>query len=207
VTALAAVVVMVAAALVTAKITPITPQLGSTAARVRWLWPAGAFLAFAAAGAALRFAIRLKPVWLRWLVLWAAGGTVWMAGFTIPVSNQGTVASDAEARAARDLAHGLPVAELPSPLLVDCRERVGEPYCEAVMAELQRRNVDFVVPEDGRPGLGDGRRWNGDNAAARLVVVTGDSAADQLPGAVLVTRREGQGTDQRPTVAVFIEAI
>jgi hypothetical protein len=207
VTALAGALVLVVTALVTAKLTPAAPELGSTAVRMRWLWPVGTFLAFALAGSVLRFVVRLKPGWLRWLVLWAAGGTAWLVGFTIPVSNQGTVASDAATGLARDLARDLPVAELPSPLLVDCRERVGEPYCEAVMAELQRRDVDFVVPEAGRPGLGDGRLWDGTNAAARLLVITGDGPVDQPPGALLVTRREGQGTDERPTVAVFIEAI
>jgi hypothetical protein len=207
VTALAAGLVLVVAALVTAKLTPATPEPGSTAARVRWLWPVGTFLAFALAGAALRFVVRLKPGWYRPLVLWAAGGTAWLVGFTIPVSNQGTVASDASARLARHVVDDLSAAELPRPLLVECRERVGAPYCEAVLAELRRHDVDFVVPEAGPPGLGEGRRWDGSNAAARLVVVTSDGAVDQPPGALLLTRHEGSGSADGQTVAVFIEAI
>lgn len=71
------------------------------------------------------------------------------------------------------------------PVLYDFSGTVfAEPYSTAIMAELQRRGVEFVVldPTQVRQ-LGPGRRYDGRNARARIFYALGDSARRPPPGA------------------------
>jgi hypothetical protein len=80
---------------------------------------------------------------------------------------------DETAVVAGELRDMLAAADLEGPVLVDCQETVVDPYCEAVMATLQRMGVTFLVP-DAVHGLGEGRlRDRDDPVTLRLVVAVG----------------------------------
>jgi len=89
------------------------------------------------------------------------------------------------------------------PLLVDEPfEHFGTPYAAGLVVELQRRGVPFIAKD---PSLvaryGPGRRFNGHNATAALVMRTGDAALT----APLGTRRVAftVGLDRRDRQALL----
>lgn len=201
--ALVTALVVVVAALATAKLTPTVADYGAPVARLRWLWPVGVFLAFALFGTGLRHVVSLRPGWRKLLVLWLAAATLWMAGLTLldlHVPVDGSRVPEEALPVARDLQREVAAADLTGPLLVECEETVADPYCEVVMAALQRAGVAFVVP-DGVAGLGEGRRWDGDNAEQRLTVVTGDAGVLPRPGAEQLVLLDGLRPAQQRELA------
>jgi hypothetical protein len=190
--------VLLAVSLLTAVATPVSESFGTVAYRLRWLWPVGAFVTFAVAATLVgRVGAGLGPAGRRRAGLGLAGLVALFTGLNLPASNQGTTAAAATEPVARDVVRQLHRADLTGPVLVDCAEGIYDPYCEAVLAELQGRGVDFVVREDGPiRQLGDRRRWTGANAAARLVVVAGDRAVHPpLPAGVRrLALHQGLGT-------------
>jgi hypothetical protein len=201
--ALVTALVLVVASLATAKLTPTVSAYGAPLARLRWLWPVGVFLALAMVGTGLRYVVSLRPGWQKLLVLWLAGATLWLAGLTLldlHVPVDGTRVPEEALPVARDLRREVAAADLTGPVLVECQETVSDPYCEVVMAALQREGIAFVVP-DGVAGLGEGRRWDGSNASQRLTVVTGDAGLLPRPGAEQLAVLDGLGPGEQRELA------
>ncbi len=171
----------------------------------RWLWPLGAFTGFVLLIGISRVAIA-----------WAArrGGridtrvvTAVLAGLMLVVAVANLPKTPSKSGSAYD-AWAIPVMQDidpqmgslsgKGPLLYDFRNMVfAEPYSTPIMAELQRRGIEFVVDEPGLARqLGPHRRFNGDNAKQRIFYRVGDAALEPIAGAELVafhaglTRRE-----------------
>ena len=183
-------------ALVTAVQTP-TSGFGTIAYQVRWLWPVGAFITFALLVAVLRLwrpAAAPARAWRPAAVLAALAGLAAVA--TLPAANNGTTAPPGTYPVARDITEAVARADLPARVEVGCGEGVFDPYCEAVMGQLQDRGTGFVVTERiGVRQLGEGRRSPG--GLPRLVVVAGDYALFTPDGAEVVTRHPALSHDEQ----------
>jgi hypothetical protein len=161
---------------------------------LRWLWPIGAFVSFAVVVTLARRLGR-RPVRASWLSGTFALVTAVFAALNLPTSNQaqGPSADEWSIPVIRELGRQMTVLEGRGPLLVDL-EGAGfdDPYGVAVMAELQRRGVPFLV---GEPALvrqlGPARRFTGANARAVLFVRIGDDTRVAPPGARRAAIREG----------------
>jgi hypothetical protein len=146
-------------ALASAAQTPTSP-FGAVAYQLRWLWPVGGFVVFALIVSFLPHPSGAR--FQRWAACSPAVTTVILAAATLPASDQGTAAPASALPVARGLTKAVAAADLEGPVLVTCAEHVFDPYCEAVMAELQRRDVPFVVDPGnvlrqlGRAGAGMG---------------------------------------------------
>jgi hypothetical protein len=192
--------VAMAASLVTVDLTPAVPTgLGE---RLRWLWPVGAFGAFAGVGSWLRFVLDRMPGWRTLAVVGTTVVTVGFAGLTVfdlPRMGPALGTRDETAVVADELRDMLAAADLEGPVLVDCQETVVDPYCEAAMATLQRMGVTFLVP-DAVHGLGEGRlRDRDDPVTLRLVVaVGGDQEVQPRSDAMLLDVHEAlRAAEQR----------
>jgi hypothetical protein len=179
--------VTVVGALLTTASAPIG-ALGLAPHQLRWLWPVGALVLLALLVALVRRVIDTTapaPVPV------VGALTVVVAGLcaaNLPTFNQGAGPS-ADARAIPVVAaldRQLGVLEGGGPVLIDLAGiRFAEPYTLAVMAELQRRGVEFVVPEDDEVmvrQLGPSRRFDGTNAERLVLVREGESARTEPPG-------------------------
>ena len=189
------------AALVTAWQGPITVFGAVTAHTFRWLWPLGAFVFFAlAASLARRFSRgdRGSPVSTP-LVMGFAAVTVIFAGLALPFADEGLGPNSQMYAYAppgiKDLQrHMRPLEQEDGPLLIDdlFLGPFADPYGWAVAAELQRRDIPFVVR---LPGLvrqfGPTRRFDGDNAAAALLIRHGEGTREAPPGSRRVADGEG----------------
>jgi hypothetical protein len=186
---------LVLLSLVTVEHTP-TSDFGTIAYQMRWLWPVGAFVALSLVVGVVRHPWAGAPG-RRWALAALAVVTVAAGAANLPASNQGTTAPAGTYPVARTLTTAVDGAELTGPLLVVCGEGVFDPYCEAVMAELQDDGVGFVVDESiGVRQLGNGRRADPARPLDQIIVVTGDYAVFTPPGARLVTLHEGLGEDE-----------
>src|SRR4029453_11701852 len=144
----------------TAAETP-TSEFGTIAYQVRWLWPVGAFVTFALLVAVIRL-WRPSPAQAWWPAAGLAAVAFLAAAATLPAANNGTTAPPSTYPVARDVTDALAHADLPARVQIGCGEGVFDPYCEAVMAELQDRGTAFVVDDHiGWRQLGDGRRSPG----------------------------------------------
>jgi hypothetical protein len=182
-------------ALASAVETPTSP-FGAVAYQLRWLWPVGGFVAFALIVSFLPHASDAR--WRRWAAGALAVATVVLAAATLPASDQGTTAPASTLPVARRLTRAVAAADLEGPVLVTCAEHVFDPYCEAVMAELQRRDVPFVVDAGNvLRQLGEGRRWDGTNAVAALTIVAGDYAVFPPAGVDVIALHQGLDEDER----------
>jgi hypothetical protein len=185
---------LLVAAVLTGVQTP-TSRFGTIAYQARWLWPVGAFVTFALLVAAVR---GRRPTPQR--AWWPAAGLAAVAGVaalaTLPAAHNGTTAPPSTYPVARDVTDAVARADLPDRVEVGCGEGVFDPYCEAVMAELQDRGTAFVVDDHiGWRQLGDGRRSPG--GLPRLSVVAGDYALFTPDGSTLVTRHAGLSKDEQ----------
>lgn len=173
---LAIAIVLVGLALLTANLTPTDPLTGTVAYQLRWLWPIGAFVWFGLLVALLRrFVPDRRPAFGASLTLTLV--TLVVAGLNLPWTNQGTTAPDSTLPIARDLVRAIDYSAIDGPVLVECGENVWDPYCEAVMAEADRRGLQLRVrTELGVRQLGEQRRWDGSNAVTVLRVIAGDWA-------------------------------
>jgi hypothetical protein len=180
---------LVVLALASAAQTPTSP-FGAVAYQLRWLWPVGGFVAFALIVSFLPCASGAR--FQRWAACSLAVATVVLAAATLPASDQGTSAPASTLPVARGLTKAVAAADLEGPVLVTCAEHVFDPYCEAVMAGLQRRDVPFVVDSGNvLRQLGEGRRWDGTNAGAALTIVTGDYAVFPPAGVDVIALHQG----------------
>lgn len=173
--------VVLAAALVSANQTP-TATSGTVAYQVRWLWPVGAFVVLAVVVCVARRAPdghRARQVGL------GAGAVAVVAALAnLPASHQATTAPESTEPVAAGIVADLETVDLPSTVRVECWEGVFDPYCEAVLAGLADRGIDFVQPGgQALRQLGTARRWDGDPGVPVLTVVAGELAGFGPEGA------------------------
>ena len=192
-------------ALVTAGQTP-TSVFGTVDYQLRWLWPVGVLIVFAVLAACLG---RLAgPIATR-LAAALVVVTAVFAVANLPASDQGTTAPASTQPVARLVADAVADADLQGPLLVTCAEHIFDPYCETTLVALQDGGVDFVVPwEIDVRQLGAARRWDGSNAVAELVVITGDYAVFPPPGREIVYLHEAlDDEEQEELIALRTELL
>lgn len=172
--------VVLAAAVVSANQTP-TSAAGIVAYQVRYLWPVGAFVTLALVFAVAR---QWAPAWDRRVAVAGAGVAVVASLVNLPASHQATTAPEATEPVAAAVVADLAGRDLPSPLRLECREGVFDPYCEAVLAGLADQGVDFVQAEEqALRQLGTDRAWSGDLTVPTLTVMTGELAVFGPEGA------------------------
>ena len=177
---MAAVVLVVT--LITANQTPSTPA-GTVAYQLRWLWPVAFFVWLAVVSYGLRRRTDRR------LSVGLLAATVAFSALNIAWTNQGTSVPEASMPVARDLVRALDDAEIQGPVLVDTNESLWDGYTEAVLFELQREGIEFVIHDEvGYRMLGQDRRWDGDNAVALLRISTGDWATLPSPDARVLAR-------------------
>jgi hypothetical protein len=164
---------------------------GAAPHQFRFIWVIAAFVWFAAAvGVARRF--DLAPAHRIWVVAAFAVLTVAVAIANLPANDQGTVAPPGSITVARDLNRQLAGLDVAGTLFVDGAATFGDPYGAAVLAELDRQGIPFVL----RAGLieprqlGPDRGYTGDNADEMLTVAYGDDATTVPPGARRVALHE-----------------
>jgi hypothetical protein len=205
--AIATAAVALLAGLATAGRMPVG-VLGVAPHQFRWLWPLGAFSVFAV-GATL--ARRRGPVGSARLVGVLALATAVVAALNLPSNNQrvGPSSTDWAIRPARELGDQMGVLEAEGTLLFDVRDiKVFDPYTAAVMAELQRRGISFVVDDPIMVRqLGPARRFTGSNAETVLALKTGEAARARLPGARRIAMREGLAPPEQRELSRLTEQI
>jgi hypothetical protein len=110
----------------------------------------------------------------------------------------------------RQLARDLGSLKGQGPLLVDdlFQHTFADPYGPAVLAELQRRDVPFVVANATLVGqLGPERQFSGRNAKASLLLRTGDAALTTPSGSRRVALSQGLGARERRELSALIQQI
>lgn len=154
---------------------PISPH------QHRYLWPIAAFTAWALLVGLLAAHRRRARAVAAALV----ATTLIVSIAAMPSWNARTgPAADADAiPVARSLTRGMDTAGLPEPVLADLsNQRFAEPWTGPVMAELQRRGIEFRVEDEGWVGqLGPRRRASG-REQVRLFVREGDAARSTPTG-------------------------
>jgi hypothetical protein len=195
--------VALGAGLLTAARAPVG-VFGIAPHQLRWLWPTAAFLFLAVAVVVVRGLVARRRLDLVVVGGFAALALV-VAVLNVPANNQrvGPSADDWAITPARELGRQMGVLEGRGTLLFDVREiRFADPYPAAVMAELQRRDIAFVVDDEiWERQLGRHRRFTGDNAAAVLSHRTGTAALTVPEGARRVAFREGVDERERAELA------
>ena len=192
--------------------------LGIAPHQLRYLWPVTAYSAFAATLAVARLVPRADAR----RVLGVAG-TATAVTVALAAANLGRY----EVRSGPSLdAWAIPIvadlnrqlARMPrpdGPLLFDTQTlRFAEPYSTPIMAELQRRGIEFRVAEEGWVRqLGRDRRYLPGGAVARIGYRTGPGAGLPPPGGRIVAYHAALGPgDQRErtrlarAVAAYLEA-
>jgi hypothetical protein len=187
------------AAIVTAGQGPVTVFGRVTAHTFRWLWPLGAFVFLAVAASLVRrFGRGTRAGESTPVVAGFACVTVVVAALAVPYADQGLGPNSERYAYAlpgiRDLERHMGPLEDEGPLLIDdlFQGPFADPYGAAVIAELQRRGISFVARERAiARQFGDGRRYNGDNAKAALLLRQGEATLEAPPGARLVARGQG----------------
>lgn len=190
-------IVALLAALVTAGQGPVTVFGKVTAHTFRWLWPLGAFVFFAVAASVVRRfgrgAMSSVPA-----VAAVAGVTVVVAALNIPAADQGLGPNSQLYTYAdpgvKDLGRHMRALENQGPLVIDdlFYGPFADPYGAAVVAELQRRDIQFLARS---PAIvrqyGPARRFNGHNASAALLLRQGEATRTAEPGTRRVALGEG----------------
>jgi hypothetical protein len=180
--------------------------LGVAPYQVRWLWPVGAFVTFAVVGSLAR----------RWSSLERTGRGVVVFGLltlvvaiaNLPASNQGTTALAVSLPVTKDVLSQIDDAELPAAPLIECWERVQYPYCEAIMADLQRRGVDYVqTGESTDRQYGDDRMFDGTNADSTLLILTGEGADVDRPGSRRLALHRGIDEEERLELFYLVQRL
>ena len=193
-------------ALFTAVITPVDPVFGVVAHKVRWLWALGAFIAAVLVGALLQAAARRSTVTATRASWVAVAVGVVVSLLTIPTYRvvAGPVDQPEAWAGAEALREQLGPLEGTGTVFVDLEGIVfAEPYSWALMAELARRDIPFLVAGDGDVRqVGDNRRFDG-GADVRLFYRTGPEAEVVPPGATRVAYVSA--SEDADAIAVFVE--
>jgi hypothetical protein len=200
-----------AVALVTLELLPTT-RFGTAVPQLRWLWPVAVFVSLALFVSGTQdLPTPRGGRW--WPASLAAGACVLVGLATLPATDRGPVATTAARRSAADITREVARADLRGPLRVECDEHLLDPYCEAVMAELSREGVPFLVDHrGGAAALGDGRvAGRNEDVAGTLTVAAGDATRALPSGArrvadhrALSDDEEAELEDLRRAVAVAI---
>ncbi len=191
--------VALVAGMVTAGQAPIG-LFGLAPHQFRWLWPLAAFTAFAIA-AALARRVAPSPVPRRALVGGFSVAAVVLSLLNLPTYNQGVgpSADDYAIPVIRDLGRQMGTLEGRGTLLVDLEgEEFASPYSTPIMAELQRRDIPFVVKDPTTiRQLGPTRRFTGSNADATLTYRVGNGTRKPPPGSRRVALHEALSASER----------
>jgi hypothetical protein len=193
-------IVALLAALVTAGQGPVTVFGKVTAHTFRWLWPLGAFL-FIAVVVTLARHLSRGARGVRGstsLVVGFACVTALVGALALPYADEGLGPNSEKYTYAipglRDLERHMGSLDHEGPVLIDdlFYGPFADPYGAAVIAELQRRGIPFVARD---PAIvrqfGDGRRYNGHNAKAALLLRQGEATVEAPAGSRRVARGEG----------------
>jgi hypothetical protein len=188
--ALVTAIVGLLAGLVTIGRTPRS-VFGIAVGHFRWLWPLAAFVLFAVAATCARRVTRATAA-RTWLITAFVSSTVVFAALNLPSSDQGTSAPEWPMPTMRALGRQLAIPEGQGTLLVDISSDLTENYYgTALLAELERRDVPFVVADAGMVRqVGPSRRFSGSNAEGMLFLRTGDDALVTPPGTRRVALHE-----------------
>lgn len=217
--AVATALVLLAGGLVTAGRMPVGAFGTPNPHAFRWLWPVGAFIALSVtSGLVGRWQAR-RPAAI--IAASFALVAVVMGGLNLPASNQDPFEaasaagcgvdgcrSDSSFPGVRDLGGQMAVLKGEGTLLVDVGDNYFSPYGTAVLAQLQRQGIPFVV-EDPQMlyQLGPERRYDGRNADARLQVTYGDETRTRTPGARRVALHEALGLEEQAELRELRERI
>ncbi len=197
-------VLAAAVALIAAELTAVALPLsgfGVAPHQLRWLWPIGAFVTFAVV---LVVARRLADAGRTTAAVVGLTAIAVVLGLlSLPAHNpQAGPSADADAiPATRALIAQLGSLESEGPLLLDVRGlRFAEPYSVPVLAELQRRGIEFELDDSGMiRQLGDSRALN--EAQSRLVLREGDFAFEPPSGGRVIARVLGLDDRRRDELA------
>ena len=164
----------------------------------RWLWPLAAFITFAILATLVGRVVQTSAGRRTGvLVAGLVGATVLVALLNLPTYRvqAGPTADSYAIPVVRDLDRQLGGLNHYGTLLYDFRGvQFAEPYSTAIMAELQRRGVPFVVDIDGLVRqLGENRRFNGTNAQYRIFYRIGEDTLETPPNATRVAFHHGLG--------------
>lgn len=201
----------VGVAVLTAARTPVT-SFGVAPHQFIWLWPLAAFVTFALVLSLVVPAVRTTRTGGRWLAGALVAGVLAITVLDVPESQQG-IGPNLDLwslPAIRDVSSQLDRLEGAGPLLVDDLagyKRFASPYENAILAELQRRDVEFVTSEVGLlRQIGDGRRSTG-QAEAELLLTIGPEP--EVPdGAERVAHHDGlDGPEQEELARRELEAV
>jgi hypothetical protein len=209
--AIVTVTVALGAGLVTAARTPVTllVSFGAAAHHLRWMWPLAVFALFViAACVGARLACKGRQRVVARLTVGLALTVVLFALGSLPTRYE--VGGDREQTisVARSIQAEMDVLEGQGPLLVSLPGSAYDEYGPAVLTELQRRDIPFVlvsVPQLRQLSLS--RRFTGENADAVLSVRTGLDATPGPPGARLVALHEGLSSVERHELGALEEQI
>jgi hypothetical protein len=193
--------VALGAGLLTAARTPVTSfvPFGAAAHHLRWMWPLAVFTLFVIfVGLEPRLRGSVRP---QRPVLANAGLAVVVAVLalgTLPTRYEVGGERQETISAVRAIQAQMGVLEGEGPLLVQLPAAPYDEFGPAVLSELQRRDIPFVLarPTEHRQ-LGLSRRFTGANARALLYVRTRESTTQRPPGARLVARHEGLTMTER----------
>jgi len=197
--------VLVVIGLVTATRAP-APELSGY--QVRWVWPAAAFVLFAALTVVARHVAhddaddgadidRRPTVGAPRLVGAFVVVTGLFSALNLQPSHQGTSAPVPTFFVAADVVGQMHDVELESPVRLRCAPPTA-PYCQAVMTELDGRGIDFMVDDPGGlRSLGGFRSAAGRSSGDELVVVSGPLAELPAPGHRRIAFNAGLDEDER----------
>ena len=176
---------------------------------LRWAWPLAAFVFLAVAVVVARRLSRAAGSAA--LVGTFSVVTVLFAALAIPTANigLGPTTFTYALPATRQLERQMGRLEGRGPFLIDdlFHGTFADPYGGAVLAELQRRGVEFVAADPELVRLfGPGRRFNGKNAKSVLLLRISDATRTPPPGTHRVVLAEGLShTDQRELERLEVE--
>lgn len=178
-----------------------TEVFGVAAHQFRWLWPLAAFATFTALAALLSTLTRRDTERSRIAVLGLASAVGLFAALTLPAYNPqaGPGESTWAIAVMRDIDRQLASIEGDGPFLYDFRDvAFAEPYSTPIMAELQRRDIEFFVNNRGLiRQLGPARQFSGHNADERIFYRLGDAAMETRAGERRVAFHPGLDRTER----------
>jgi len=178
---------------------------------LRWLWPLAAFTTFAIVMTLMRRGVDDASRHTRGLLWGATAVTVVFAVLTLPTSNQSGGPNDQQwaIDSATELRTHVGELRDRGPVLVDgLFDEVFDPYGAVILAEMQRRGIDYVADSHVLVRqLGDDRRYTGANAQDAVYVRTGDSAEQGLLGTERLAIVDGLTARERDELAELEEQV
>ncbi|MGI8797393.1 MAG: hypothetical protein ACR2IR_12570 [Acidimicrobiia bacterium] len=175
-------------------------RFGTAAYQTRWLWPLAAFVWFAVIVTLVR-RFAASPSWSFAVAGTLTLVTVVVAAANLPTSNQGTNVPSRSVAVARRLVAQLQPVRDDGPVQFQTFGTVFDPYGPAVVAELRRLGVPFVVGRKDQIGVrqfGRDRRFRGeDDLDAVVIVVTGDLVRETPLSSRRVALVEGLTTKEQ----------